>query len=430
MTTTNPRQGIEGNAMTPLQQLQLRQSEVRAEIADRLLDPEEDTERLENLTKEMRDLETRIQAALVSIEEVVTPREELEQDSEQRELETIYQRASILRYIDPLSEGRRVSGAEHELQSGLGISDEQMPIDMLLPPGPAPEEQQRADAATSVAAAARDFGRQATILDRVFTRSVAMRLGVRMAMVPPGESNYPVMLTGTTAEQRNIGTMQDAVAATFTGFSLSPTRLHARYLFENIDKYRLRGYEEQLRSDIRAVMTDAMDDMVINGDGTAPEPNGFLSELTSPADPGAVTTWGQFYKTFSDQIDGINAYMISDVIALLGSETFSYAEGLFRTGATDNGPRESAADYVRMKLGGYTVSSRIPAAASNIQTNILALTSYPGENAVCPVWRGVSLLRDPYSNSQADRTVLSVTMYWNFKIIRETGYSLWKTKVA
>ena len=415
--------------MTPLQQLQLRQSEVRAEIADRILDPEQDTEKLENLTREMRDLETRIQAALVSIEEIVTPREEITADSEQRELDAIYQRASVLRFIHPLSQGRRVDGAEHELQAALNVSEEQMPIDMLLPPDPDPEHQ-RADAATTVAATARDFGRQATILDRVFTRTVAARLGVRMAMVPPGESNYPVMLTGTTAAMRNIGTMQDAVAATFQGFSLSPIRLHARYLFENIDQYRLRGYEEQLRADIRAVMSDAMDDQIVNGDGTAPEVSGFLNELTSPADPTAVTTWAQYYKAFSDQIDGINAYAIGDVIALLGSETFSYAETLFRTGATDNGPRASAADYVRMRLGGYTVSSRIPAAASNIQTNILALTSYPGENAVCPVWRGISLLRDPYTNSQADRTVLSVTAYWNFKIIRETGYALWKTKVA
>ena len=414
--------------MTPLQQLQLRQSEVRQEIADRLLDPEPDNETLANLTQEMRDIETRIQAALVSVEEVITPREEITADSEQRELDAIYQRASILRFINPLSQGRRVDGAEHELQAALQVTEEQMPIDMLLPPDD--PEQQRADAATSVAATARDFGRQAMILDRVFTRTVAARLGVRMAMVPPGESNYPVMLTGTTAAMRNIGTMQDAVAATFQGFSLSPLRLHARYLFENIDQFRLRGYEEQLRSDIRAVMSDAMDDQIINGDGTAPEVSGFLNELTAPANPGAVTTWSQYYSAFSDKIDGINAYMISDVIALLGSQTFSYAETLFRTGATDNGPRASAADYVRSRLGGYTVSSRIPAAVSNIQTNILALTSYPGENAVCPMWRGISLLRDPYTNSQADRTVLSVTAYWNFRIIRETGYALWKTRIA
>ena len=414
--------------MTPLQQLQLRQSELRQEIADRLLDPEPDNETLANLTQEMRDIETRIQAALVSVEEVITPREEIQADSEQRELDAIYQRASILRFINPLSQGRRVDGAEHELQAALQVTEEQMPIDMLLPPES--EEQQRADAATSVAATARDFGRQATILDRVFTRTVAARLGVRMAMVPPGESNYPVMLTGTTAAMRNIGTMQDAVAATFQGFSLSPIRLHARYLFENVDQFRLRGYEEQLRADIRAVMSDAMDEQIINGDGTAPEVSGFLHELTAPADPGAVTTWSQYYSAFSDKIDGINAYMISDVIALLGSQTFSYGETLFRTGATDNGPRASAADYVRSRLGGYTVSSRIPAAVSNIQTNILALTSYPGENAVCPMWRGISLLRDPYSNSQADRTVLSVTAYWNFRIIRETGYALWKTRIA
>lgn len=418
--------------MTPLQQLQLRESELRTAIGDGLLAENPDQDKLASLTEEMRDLQVQIRAALVTADaqEVITPREEVQEDSEARELRSLVERSSIIRYVQPLSEGRHPEGAEAELQQAYQLDSSEMPIDMLLPPDEPEAEEQRADAVTTVAAVARDFGRQATILDRVFTRTVARRLGVRMSMVPVGQSNYPVMLTGTTASMRNIGTEQDAVAATFTGFNLGPLRLHSRYMFENIDRYRMRGYEEQLRSDIRMVMSDAMDDQIINGNGTAPNVSGFLDELTAPGNPSAVTSWSDYYKTFSDQIDGINAYMIGDVTALLGSETWSYAETLFRTGTTDNGPRESAADYARRRIGGYTVSSRIPAAASNIQTNILALTSYPGMNAVCPMWRGVSLLRDPYSESAKDRTILSVTAYWNFKIIRETGYKLWKTKVA
>ena len=419
--------------MTPLQQLQIRESEIRSQISEEFLkEGGPDQETLAQLTTEMQELQPQIRAALLIADnqETVTPREEIEEDQEARELRELTERSSIARYVLPLSENRHVTGAEAELQQAYQLEETMMPIDMLVDPPQPQEEQQRADAVTTVAAAARDFGRQANILDRVFTRTIAARLGVRMSMVPVGQSNYPVMLTGTTAAMRNIGTEQDAVAATFTGFNLSPTRLHSRYMFENIDRYRMRGYEEQLRSDIRMVMSDAMDDQIINGNGTAPNVSGFLNELAAPANPSAVTTWSQYYKNFSDQVDGINAYMISDITAVLGSETWSYAETLFRTGATDNGPRESAADYSRRRIGGYTVSSRIPDPTSNIQTNILALTSYPGTNAVCPMWRGVSLLRDPYTESQKDRTILSVTAYWNFKIIRETGYKLWKTRVA
>ena len=83
-------------------------------------------------------------------------------------------------------------------------------------------------------------------------------------------------------------------------------------------------------------------------------------------------------------------------------------------------------------MGGLTVTSRLPAAtgANKIQTNIMALTSYPGRNAVAPVWRGVEMIRDPYTNAASGRIRLTVVSYWSFKILRETGWQLWKARTA
>ena len=77
-----------------------------------------------------------------------------------------------------------------------------------------------------------------------------------------------------------------------------------------------------------------------------------------------------------------------------------------------------------------SVSSRIPASSSNIQTNIMALTSYPGRNAVAPIWRGLELIRDPYSNAGKGQVRLTAIAFWSFKVLREAGWNLWKVKTA
>ena len=110
---------------------------------------------------------------------------------------------------------------------------------------------------------------------------------------------------------------------------------------------------------------------------------GFLAELTEPGSDNAVTSWGGYFGKFSSLVDGLNAYGLSDVRVIEGKDTFGYAETLFRTGANDNGPRASAREYVGSRIGGMSVSSRIPATATSgtlnkHQVNIAALTSLSG----------------------------------------------------
>ena len=417
-----------------LQKLQLRQSELRSQIGE-LLDKEErsdeDRSKLTELSREMRSLEGDLQAALLIEEE---PKEETREtgkgeDGETKELDGLLRRASILPYMSEAISGRDCDGVEHEVRSGL-LGDAArgglVPMEMLLDP----EMEQRADAATTVAAAARTPGSQASVLQRVFTKSIAAMNKVSMPMVEVGQANFPILSGGTTASMVNAGTAKDATAATFTGFSLDPVRLSARYVFRYEDVAKLRNYESVLRRDLTAAMTDAMDDQVVNGDGSAPDVSGFLNELTAPADPGAATTWNEWLKAHTDQVDGLNAYRLSDLICTIGKEAFSYLETLFRTGAQDNGPRASAQEYVSSRIGGGMVSSRIPAPSSNIQLGLIAKTSYPGRNAVAPIWRALELIRDPYTRASQGEVALTAIMLWNFKILRETGWALVKVRTA
>ena len=386
-------------------------------------------------TKAVGPLEVEYRAALTAEGDEDDKSRRDDPDAEVREFDKLLQGASILPFLNEALEGKETGGKEHEIRAKL-LGDEAragvVPFEMLLPLG---DTEQRADAATTVAAAVKTQGTQAPVLERVFSRSIAARLLVSMPSVPVGSANYPIMTAGTDAAMKNPGVAQDAAAATFEGFTLDPKRLTARYLFRIEDQYKLRGYESVLRRDLSAVMSDAMDAQIVNGDGQGADVTGFLSELTAPGADNAVTSWGGYFGKFSSFVDGLNAYQLSDVRVIEGKDTFGYAETLFRTGANDNGPRASAREYVGSRIGGMSVSSRIPATATSgtlnkHQVNIAALTSYPGRNAVAPVWRAFSVIRDVYTGAASGEVAITAVALWNFKILRETGFSLYAVRNA
>ena len=415
--------------MTDLQRIQLRQSELRSQIQAELAKEVETRshEDLERMTREMQGVEIELRAAMVADEASSIP--DKVETPEARELNNIHKRASIGNFIESATKDTQLDGAELELRDhflGKGASHGQVPIEMLLPAGElvVDDIEQRADSVTPVADSVIKTGSQSSILMRVFTRSIAARMQVAMPSVPVGAANYPVLTGGTGAEMKRPDAVMDAEPASFEGFTLEPTRLHARYLFRIEDTARLQGYENALRSDIRAVLSDEMDNQIINGNGTSPNVSGFLHELPAAAVATAVTDWNAYLTLFTSMVDGLNAYNLSDITSIMGSHSFQYLSTLFRTGAADNGPRDSALDYVAAKVGAQSVSSRVPT-ITNGQVNLAALTSYPGRNAVAPVWRGFDLLRDPYTAANRGQVVLNAIMLWNFKIVRETGFKLW-----
>ena len=424
--------------MKRTQKIQLRQSEVR-EAMGVLLDKEdrsdEDREKLAEHGREMRTLETDFQAAILADGEPVEPERRAAptgtEDGESKELADLHRRSSIATFLGEAVSGNELnSGPEREYRTAIMGDDARqgvVPWEMLAQP--AEGREVRVDAATSVAGTAIGETQQ-RVLDRVFTRSIASRLKVDMPMVPIGDAVYPVMTGGHSPAMKAAGADHSATAATFIGHTLSPVRLTGRYVFRAEDVARFRGYEATLRRDLTAAMSDAMDDQIVNGNGTAPNVRGFLHELPDPSNPTAVTTWDQFIGHFTGQIDGLNAFELSDLRAIVGKQTFAYAETLFRTGATDNGPRESAGEYVRSRIGGKSVSSRIPAASGNIQKGIIAKTSYPGRNAVAPIWQGFQMIRDPYSGAASGEVAITAVMLWNFKVLREAGWTLFESKVA
>ena len=107
-----------------------------------------------------------------------------------------------------------------------------------------------------------------------------------------------------------------------------------------------------------------------------------------------------------------------------------YLSSLFSVG--DNAPRVTALEYVKDRIGMSMVSSRIPAAApANIQANLLALTSVSGPECRRTDLEGTRIYQGPlFSKAAEGEVALTVVQLWNFKVLRETGWSIFKTQVA
>ena len=428
--------------MTNSQRLSVTISETRQALAsaieerNKLKDGEDPSadlvSRMDKLSRDIQRLEVEYRAALVTETSEAEETEERTEDAQSKERDAILAKSSIVPFITEAMGDTKLDGAEAECRAAILGDDARagtVPLDMLLPvTSGEPDIEVRVDAATPVAAEALADGSQAPVLPRVFANSIAARLGVSMPSVPAGDAVYPIMTGGTTAKMAADAARVDAAAGAFTGHSLEPVRLSAAYLFNLRQTLQLRNFEAVLRRDLAAVMSDQMDNQIINGDGRGANVTGFLAELPASAVPNAVTTWQQFVTYFLNAVDGLNAYNLMDLRAVVGSQTFRYGSLLYRAAPQDNGPSESAYDYIMRKAGGVSVSSRIPANTAKGETNIMALTSYPGRNAVAPVWRGMELIRDPYTLAGEGQVRLTAVSFWNFKVLREAGWHLWSVR--
>ena len=71
------------------------------------------------------------------------------------------------------------------------------------------------------------------------------------------------------------------------------------------------------------------------------------------------------------------------------------------------------------RTGGVRVSAHITAAASNKQEAVIRRGGRM--DAVAPIWEGIELIVDPYTQTKAGEIVVSAVMLYNFKILRPVG---------
>lgn len=353
------------------------------------------------------------------------------------------ERISLGRYLHGIANQSALDGAEAELRAELNLSDEAVPIDALLP---LPEERADAvspqDADGNALASGTINLTTGPMLNRVFFATDTAYLGIAMPAVPAGQRRYPVMVDGTTAAMQARGAEPFAGAAKFSVVDAQPHRLTGRYVLDLEGIAEMGGMlESTLRADLRAEMGFQLDSQILAGTGAAANVSGIFQELAIINPPGtakgkdsAQLTWANGRQIATDGVDGRFARSEGDIRLLIGGETYTKLRSLYRTA-------DSEVDGIAaLRALGTTVrrSFLIPgtdawkatdqiegtgsAAANSTKRHQRAIAASEARAAVAPVWQGITMIRDPYTNAGKAQIVLTAHMLFDFIFRRKDGW--------
>lgn len=317
-------------------------------------------------------------------------------------------------YIPAALRDRAIEGRAAEINKELGLTDRHMPYAALL--DEKDRTEMRADADVAVVDAAKGKPRM-NVIPRVFRRSDAAFCGVMMPSAPRGLPIYPVFTSGAAGDMAAPGAGVDAETTTFTGTMIEPTRATANYLMRVEDAAQFADLESLLRADLRAALNKLMDDAVVSLDATGANPGSIISHATGApaANPAAVATLADLDTAFTDGIDGLYAYSRAGVRILHGIELEKYLGKTRHTEVPD-----TYANILARSGGERRATSRIPKdmPVANIER---AYRIVPAEmRAYAPVWEGLEMIRDPYTDAKSGKVRITMLMLFGFDIPRGT----------
>ena len=368
--------GVEGDDFTP---------EIRSEA--------------EALQREYSDLETRYRSATIAESAETETRQHDEPDRELRERIELRERATLTNYLLSAAQGRMPHGAELELQQAAGVSG--IPVELF-------EVRQRETRADAPTGSPSTVGVNVDpIRPLIYARAVLPRLGVAMPRVDSGTYATMTITAGLSAGAMAAGAARESTAATLTPKTTTAHRVSARLSIriEDVATVGVGNFESSLRQNLTLTMSDELDKLGLNGNNTAPNPQGVLPQLTDPTDPTDVVDFDAFVAAVAGGIDGGPwAESMTAVLLLVNPETLRKAETTFQS-ATNYKGELSAASYIRANSAGFFSSRRMPATDTNIAQAIRYRRGTMGldgvnamRTAVCPMWNEVSI-DDIYSDS-------------------------------
>ena len=388
--------------MTSRQRLELELSSLRSDINDNLLSLEPDQltdeqrSELESKTARIQAAEVEFRAALVAEPDPETTITDTG-DPEQRERLGLRDRSRVGAFVSAALNSQAVTGAEAEYAAAVDCAALGM-IPMSIFDRDRRQEVRAVTPGVDAQVVAHPTA------PYVFERSVAASvLGIQFPVVPPGVANYPVISTAPPSGAVAKDAAAVATAAAVRLDTRSPKRISGQFEIRVEDLAVMPSLEDDLRTSLMMSASNALDEQVIGGDGAAPNLTGLFKLATDVAKAGALETFETGVKRFAGLVDGQYANGLSDLRAIIGSDTFGTYSGLF----AGNGSM-SLADYLRTALGGFAVSNRVPATALKGQQGLVVLTGGEGPMRV-PVWSNMELIVDPYSGAAKGQRVITVT---------------------
>lgn len=370
------------------------------------------------LEADQKKSEVQLRAAIDAVGDAPEPEP---QDSEGNAPDELTGKIQLRAYLSGGISGKGIDphSAEGELNAELGLDLDMIPLEAFAPvdiPGAMPMRV-RADAAT---AAPSNVGRTvAPIGQRVFADSILDFCQVAMPTVPRGERTYPVITAGSTVGTVAKGASREATAGTITSTNLSPRRGQIRYLLQ-VEDLAVMDMEAALRMDGRSALIEHLSNQALNGNGTAPNPTGFLQALTDPTAPTVEADFAAYVAAAAGRIDGLWASAMGQVRLLLGDETYRHAAQEFASNTA-----VSAVDYLTRAGSMVRATSLMPAtdSTSKDQQGITIATGGPGPKAVLPVWNGLQMVRDNQSAAASGQIALTFYYLYAFHVVRAGAYS-------
>ena len=373
------------------------------------------------------DLERQIRAAQTAVDAedrdsvVAAATGDKPEDGERAELRAA---CSVGRFL--VGAQTRQSGPEAELQSELGLAANQIPLEVWSRPAETRAEERAITAAPSTVGVNLDVLRP-----YVFAPSVVDKLMVEMPMVESGTYATGTITTAATADAVAKGTEVPETAGAFTVSTTTPHRVGAslNLAAEDIAAVGQQNFESVLRQHISLVLSDELDDQLLNGDNQNDDLTGIFQRLTDPSAPGAdVADFDDFVAAFADGIDGLWSSTMSEVSIVAGVDTYKLSAKTFRDVTGQDLGSISFADYAAAHTAGWWTNKRMPATASHVQQAILcrkgrSMMPDPMRLAVAPHWGYISV-DDIYTGARkAERRYVLSVLVGDVILVQPSAYA-------
>ena len=395
------------------QKLEIKSVEIRGRLSELAgLDSLEEDQRteLKEKTAELRQVE---EQRVASLEVETLESEQAEKstngtnpDPEERERQEILGKARLGNAIRAVIDGKPLQGAEAEVRSAFGLlGDHEIPHELFEPRAATP-----APTTTPI--------NEQPVQPYLYKETVAGYLGIDMHQAGSGTPSFPVLSTGTPAGMKAKGAAADETAGAFTVVSSTPKRITGAFRVRVEDMAVFPQLEDSLRRDIPQSLANAVEEQLLNGDGSAPNIKGILKRLADPDAQAAKNTAATYVSTIVGALDGIHGSTLKDLRALAGKATYQAMAGAFfdKTAV-------SAASYLDSNTGGVRMTDRLAAPAANVQAGIVRVGMRPW-CAVSALWGGVSLIRDIYSGAgKGEIVVTALQLISDVHVLRDEAFA-------
>ena len=320
-------------------------------------------------------------------------------DSESKERLELRSKSRVGAFMEAALNGRSVDGAEAEFAAAEGCHGGHMPISIFDSGRPVRLETR------AITPGVDAEGSTTPTSPFAFERSVAASiLGIQFPVVQAGVQNVPVITTAPPSAAVAKSTAAVSTAAAVRLDTRIPKRIAGEFEVRVEDLAVMPSLESDLRTAMMASVSNTVDEQTIAGNGTAPNLTGLFELATDVAAATVLETFASGVARFAKLVDGKFANALTDLHAIIGSDSFGVYSGLF----AGNGSM-SLADYLRERLGGFSVSNRVPAKNANAQKGLVTLTGGAAPFRA-HVWNNVELLSDPYSKSGSGIRVITATV--------------------